>query len=119
MKAWLERSGLSKEAAVKYSEQFIQDPGMATGALNWYRALPFDLLYGSRLGVVPCPTLYVVGDRDIFVSKKSATLTQDWVSGRYLFKWLDGVTHWVTEERPEALALNMVRFIRSNPVITS
>lgn len=97
----LQRSGLSESRIDEYIE-VLNEPGAATAAVNWYRALPF----GPRGATQPVqvPTLYVYGDRDFALGRKAADLTARYVSGPYRFEVLEGVSHWIPEEVPERVA---------------
>lgn len=73
-----------------------------TGGLNWYRALTADQLTG--VGVVRVPTTYVWSDRDGVVSLTAALRTRDWVEADYQLVAMRGISHWIPEEAPSALA---------------
>jgi pimeloyl-ACP methyl ester carboxylesterase len=80
----------------------MREPGRLTGALNWYRALSGKALAGA--GVITVPTTYVWSDKDPVVGLTAALRTADWVSADYQLVALKGVSHWVPEEAPDALA---------------
>lgn len=98
----LEGTGLPAEAVDRYVKP-LQEPGAATAAINWYRAMPLSLSRGSR-GKVQVPTMYVYATRDAFLGRKAADLTRDYVSGPYRYEVLEGVSHWMPEEVPEVVA---------------
>jgi pimeloyl-ACP methyl ester carboxylesterase len=78
-------------------------PGALTAALNWYRAIPLSSpRQASRR--VTVPTLFVWSDGDIALSRAGAELTERYVDGPYRFEVLDGVSHWMPEEAPGAVA---------------
>jgi pimeloyl-ACP methyl ester carboxylesterase len=87
--------------AAQYADA-MREPGRLTGALNWYRALSRDQL--SAVGTVTVPTTYVWSDKDPVVGLTAALRTADWVEADYQMVVLKGVTHWVPEEAPGALA---------------
>jgi pimeloyl-ACP methyl ester carboxylesterase len=97
----LRRSGLPDAQFDRYLSVLGQ-PGAATGALNWYRALPF--LPPSHLRPVTVPTLYVYATGDSFLGRKAADLTAQHITGPYRYEVLDGVSHWIPEEVPETVA---------------
>ncbi|GAA3211219.1 alpha/beta fold hydrolase [Dactylosporangium siamense] len=76
-------------------------PGRLTGALNWYRAISGDDLDG--LGSVGVPTTFVWSDRDVAISGPAARRCAAHVTGDYRFVTLEGVSHWIPDEAPEAL----------------
>jgi pimeloyl-ACP methyl ester carboxylesterase len=89
------RSGLDEAAMDGYLEALSQ-PGAATGALNWYRALPFTP--PSKLGPSLVPTLYIYGDQDVALGRRAADLTGRWVNGPYRYEVLRGASHWIPEQ---------------------
>jgi pimeloyl-ACP methyl ester carboxylesterase len=97
----LARSGLSDTYIDRYLSVLTQ-PGAATAAINWYRALP--LLPPSRLLPVEVPTLYVYGTADFALGRRAADLTGRYVRGPYRYEVLQGVSHWIPEEVPEVVA---------------
>jgi pimeloyl-ACP methyl ester carboxylesterase len=95
------RSGLDKAALDGYLEVLSQ-PGAATAAINWYRALPFTAR--SELGPSPVPTLYVYGDRDFALGRRAADLTGQFVTGEYRYEILRGAGHWLPEHHATTVA---------------
>jgi pimeloyl-ACP methyl ester carboxylesterase len=77
-------------------------PGALTAALNWYRANSFQDL--GRVGPVGRPTTYVWSDGDLAVGRTAAEACARHVEGDYRFVELPGVTHWVPDEAPRAVA---------------
>src|SRR4051794_16441284 len=67
----LRRSGLPASYVDHYAEA-VGRPDAATGALNWYRGIPFSR---RTVGSVPVPTTYVWGRRDFFLGRAAAELT--------------------------------------------
>jgi pimeloyl-ACP methyl ester carboxylesterase len=104
------RSGLADGQFDRYLSLLTQ-PGAATGALNWYRALPF--LPHWRMPYVTVPTLYVYATEDAFLSRKAADLTAREVTGPYRYEVLDGVSHWIPEEVPEVVASLVIEHVRT------
>ena len=111
---FLVRSGLKEPAAREYAQRFAHDPGLAAAAANWYRALPYDIPYGLKIGPVTVSTQYIVGGNDDFVSPKSITSTQRWVTGHYRLKVLKDASHWIPEEESEQLAELITEHARSS-----
>ena len=105
----LARNGAALRAMMKpigdraylYAEA-MREPGRLTGGLNWYRALNFADSAG--VGVITVPTTYVWSDKDPVVGLTAALRTADWVEADYQLVALRGVSHWVPEEAPGALA---------------
>lgn len=87
---------------VDESAALLREPGAARGAINWYRAMRSRGAPGP--GRIRIPTLYVWSDRDAALGRVAATKTQKWVTGPYRFEILEGVSHWIPDERPGELA---------------
>jgi pimeloyl-ACP methyl ester carboxylesterase len=56
------------------------------------------------VGVVRVPTTYVWSDEDAALGRWAAEHTGEWVDADYRFVVLEGVTHWIPDERPDELA---------------
>jgi pimeloyl-ACP methyl ester carboxylesterase len=80
----------------------MREPDAASGALNWYRAIPFSAQPALRTKIT-VPTLYVWSDGDAAIAAKGAELTRHFVAGPYTYEVLEGVSHWIPEEVPERL----------------
>lgn len=101
LKLIVEGAGLDPEsgAEVLARVQTVED---ADAALAWYRAAdPSD---ADGMGPVTVATLYVWSTADVALGRTAAELTGPEVDGPYRFEVLDGVSHWVPEEAPDALA---------------
>jgi pimeloyl-ACP methyl ester carboxylesterase len=92
-------------------QDFLADRGAARGALAWYRAffrssLRSSLASSARepVGVVRVPTTYVWSDADAALGRWAAEHTAEWVDADYRFVVLEGVSHWIPDERPDQLA---------------
>jgi pimeloyl-ACP methyl ester carboxylesterase len=79
----------------------LTQPGAMTGALNWYRGV--DSSAAAEIGSITMPTLYVWSTNDPALGREAAEATAQCVEGPYRFEVLDGVSHWIPEEAPEAL----------------
>lgn len=98
----LRGSGQDRVAAERDAD-VMAAPGVFTGALNWYRGLPF----GGRLaGRITVPTLYLWGRNDKFLGRKAAKITADYVTGEYTFGELDG-GHWIQGDVAEPLLAHL------------
>ena len=111
----LVRGGLDAEAARRYATR-LAEPGALTGALNWYRALPYNLKAGP-VPAVTVPTLYVWSDKDVALGRWAAERTARYVSGPYRFVELSGISHWIPEEAPEALVDALLPHLAAHPLV--
>jgi pimeloyl-ACP methyl ester carboxylesterase len=108
LRATLRGTGLADEAIDRYVTP-LREPGAATAAINWYRAMPFSK---RPTGKVSVPTLYVYGTKDAFLGRKAADLTGNYVEAPYRYEVLDGATHWMPEEIPHVVARLVLEHIR-------
>jgi len=79
----------------------LSEPGAMTAALNWYRAMTSDF---EATPAVTAPTTYVWSTGDIALGRAGAERCGEFVDAPYEFVVLDGATHWIPEQRPDALA---------------
>ena len=88
----------------------MAEPGALTGALNWYRGLPFSVR--PSVGRISVPTTYVWGRHDFALGRFAAERTGRYVDGPYAFVDLDA-GHWLPETEPEAVAAAIVTRVES------
>jgi pimeloyl-ACP methyl ester carboxylesterase len=117
----LMRAGLDELNARAYMSRLSADPQSLTGAVNWYRALPLDAgrVFAAPAEVhvtVSVPTLYVWSTEDVALGRKSAELTARWAGPDYRFEILEGVSHWIPEQAPEALAALILQQVHAHPI---
>jgi pimeloyl-ACP methyl ester carboxylesterase len=93
-------SGLPPAHVERYCRA-MADSAALTGALGWYRGLPFSTR--PPVGPVGVPTTYVWGRHDFALGRAAAERTASQVRGPYRFVELDA-GHWLPETRPEEVA---------------
>jgi pimeloyl-ACP methyl ester carboxylesterase len=98
----LSDTDLPPEAMKSYLEPLGRD-GL-TGALNWYRALPFSRNEQGYAHKTTVPTTFVWGAADPALGRKAAEATARFVTGPYRFVELPGVGHWIPDAVPDQLA---------------
>jgi pimeloyl-ACP methyl ester carboxylesterase len=93
----------------------MAEPGALTAAINWYRAMPRTdpRGIGEKITV---PTMYVWSDGDTGVLGKGAHDCGRYVSGEYRFETLHGVSHWMLDEQPDAVADLLLEWFAAHPV---
>lgn len=79
----------------------MAERGALTGALNWYRGIPFSTRY--PVGTITVPTTYVWGRHDFALGRAAAERTQRHVHAAYTLVELDS-GHWLPEVEPAAVA---------------
>nr|WP_205864318.1 alpha/beta hydrolase [Planosporangium mesophilum] len=94
-------SGLDAAGVDRYVAPLLA-PGALTAALNWYRAV--NLLRSGDVGKVGVPTTYVWSDGDLALGRVGAYRCAREVTGEYRFVELPGVTHWIPDQAPGAVA---------------
>ncbi|HEU4360096.1 MAG TPA: alpha/beta fold hydrolase [Mycobacterium sp.] len=100
----LKRSGQTPAAALRDIRN-LQEGDTATAAVNYYRALPYAVALAPALRhPITVPTLQVWSDGDTAVGRRGHDLTRKFVTGPWKLVVLEGVSHWIPEERPETLA---------------
>lgn len=113
---WFMRyAGMSPEAAERGGSSF-PDPQSLTGPMNWYRAMPLANLWKRSGAHVQQPTLFVWSDQDVALKRKGAENTYRYVDGPYTFEVLEGVSHWIPEDAPEAFTDLLLTHLRSHPL---
>lgn len=80
----------------------LADPAALTAALNWYRAVPLGA--AGTLPAVAVPSLFVWSDGDTALTRDAAERAPGHVAGPFRYAELRGVSHWVPDEAPAALA---------------
>ncbi|WP_238019817.1 alpha/beta hydrolase [Dactylosporangium sp. AC04546] len=102
MRALFAGSGLTDEGVDQYVRP-LQEPGALTAALNWYRAMNPK---GDLIGIGRChvPTTYVWSDDDLAIGATAARGCASHVAADYRFVPLPGVSHWIPDQVPGAVA---------------
>ena len=108
----LVRSGQTRERAERDAAA-LADPAALTAALNWYRADPVS--GGDRIPQAGVPALYVWSDGDTALTRDAAELAPRHVAGPFRFVELRGVSHWVPDEAPAALAELLLDHVAAHP----
>lgn len=99
----LAHAGMRGEDLARFQAEIVED-GALPGGLGYYRALPASLRGGGMKRRVRVPTTMVWSDGDTAVDGAGARLSGDYVDADYELVVLEGVSHWVPEHAPEALA---------------
>jgi pimeloyl-ACP methyl ester carboxylesterase len=88
-------------ALVDEHMRVLTEPGALTAALSWYRAMGREF---TDVPPVRVPTTFVWSTADDAIGRAAAEKCAEFVTGPYRFVELDGVSHWVPEEAPDAVA---------------
>lgn len=98
------------DAADAYA-RVLSEPSAIEAALAWYRAA--GSLAAADVAAVTVPTLYVWGTADQSVGRTAAEATAGHVSAPYRFLEMDGVGHFITDERPAETAAALLEHLSS------
>jgi pimeloyl-ACP methyl ester carboxylesterase len=106
----LQRGGLPPERAAHYVAR-MREPGALSGALAWYRGLPWTLR--EPVGTVRVPTLHVWSTGDAFLGRVATEGTAAHVDAPYRLEVLEGVPHWLPELAADRVAELVVPHARA------
>lgn len=97
----LKSTGMTQQQLDDFQKDMV-DGERLTGALNWYRGLPFS---SNRhlTQKVTVPTLFIWGKHDSAVGQKSVTLNKNYIDAPYTEIRLDA-THWIPTQNAKTLA---------------
>ncbi|GAA1478763.1 alpha/beta fold hydrolase [Nocardioides aestuarii] len=98
----LRAGGMTDEMLRTFRTEVVAD-GALPGALAWYRAIPLTPR-GLRHERVSVPTTMVWSDGDVAIARATAELAARWVDARYDLVVLPGVSHWIPDQAPAAVA---------------
>jgi pimeloyl-ACP methyl ester carboxylesterase len=104
------------EADLAVYQDNAMRPGGMTAMVNWYRALfRFGGLPRANFPMIETPTLFLWGDADFALSVQTALGTEAYASN-LTFRRLDGISHWVQQEAPEAVNAMLEAWVTGQPV---
>jgi len=106
------RSGMNSAVVQRILEKYLNNRRLLTGSLNWYRGMACDIIRGFGVRMVDVPTLVVFSDWGSWDKDLVARQTAAFVTSRFEWAVLDGVSHWVPLEAPAELVDRLVSFIR-------
>jgi pimeloyl-ACP methyl ester carboxylesterase len=98
----LRKAGMTSDDVARFRSEIVAS-GAFEPALRWYRAFPFSAR-SIRGGPVTVPTTMLWSDQDTALSRWSVAKNDKYVDGPYEFVTLEGVSHWIPTEAPEACA---------------
>ena len=94
--------GMTPDEVARFRREIVED-GALPGGLGWYRGIPFmdRSLLGRRVSV---PTTLVWSDGDAAICRAPVDATPRYVDAPYELVVLQGVTHWIPTQAPDAAA---------------
>ncbi|HZR79793.1 MAG TPA: alpha/beta hydrolase [Candidatus Binatia bacterium] len=94
----------------------LRPPGALNAAVNYYRAAfrnrSFLESY-SNAGPIRCPTLLIWGEDDDAVGKELTHGMEPLFAGPFSVEYVPDCSHWVQQERPEAVNRALLAFLGS------
>ena len=96
----MRKGGMTDEEVARFRREIVEY-GALRHALGWYRALPVTKP-GSTDFPVRVPTTMVWSDRDIAIGREGVEGTARWVEAPYELVVLEGVSHWIPTQAPDA-----------------
>ena len=99
---WAGLRGMLGGLSAKETEHYVRrmrEPGALTSALSWYRAME------SGAGAPPTrvPTTYVWSTDDLALRRRGAELCAEFVAADYRYVELQGISHWIPDQAPDAV----------------
>jgi pimeloyl-ACP methyl ester carboxylesterase len=101
------------EAEVQRFRREIVDDGVLPYALKWYRAVALVDRRMPPNTKVTVPTTMVWSTEDVALSRRGAERTERYVDAPYELVILEGATHWVPTQEPDAVAEAVIKRIES------
>ncbi|MBU3846950.1 MAG: alpha/beta fold hydrolase [Candidatus Acinetobacter avistercoris] len=97
----LQSTGMTDHQLNVFQKEMIE-AGRLTGALNWYRALPFssNRYFKQKVKV---PTLFIWGKHDSAIGHKSVELNKNYIDAPYTEIVLDA-NHWIPTQNAKILS---------------
>jgi pimeloyl-ACP methyl ester carboxylesterase len=93
------------------------EPGAMTAAINYYRAQFRDQGGLARYGLasrIRCPTLLIWADSDVALGNELTVGTDALVAAPFSVHHVPQCSHWVQQERPEAVNEALLAFLRAS-----
>jgi len=94
-------AGMSPDELARFREEIVDD-GAFSPALGWYRSM--TLVDRRTLAKVSVPTTFVWSDGDSAIARSGVERNRKYVEGDYELVVLEGISHWIPTQAPEACA---------------
>ncbi len=95
------------------TEAWIRDlgrPGRLTAAINWYRANIMELYTATDFSNVSIPVMGVWSSEDLAMAEAQMTNSARYVDNVFRYERLEGCSHWIPLDEPEALTTLLLDF---------
>lgn len=102
----LKSTGMTDHQLSIFQKDMV-DAKRLTGALNWYRGLPFSSNRYLKQKI-KVPTLFIWGKHDSAVGQKGVDLNKDYIDAPYTEVVLDA-THWIPTQNAKELSALIIQ----------
>jgi pimeloyl-ACP methyl ester carboxylesterase len=106
----LRKGGMSREDVLRFRREIVDD-GALSASIGCYRAMFLTDPRVVRFRVA-APTTMVWSTGDVALGRWGAEHSDEWVDGPFELVVLDGVSHWIPTEAPDALAESILERVR-------
>jgi epoxide hydrolase 4 len=108
----IRKEAFPDEELKKYVEA-IRKPGVATAAINYYRAAFRETVRNGerQFAKIICPTLLIWGEEDLALGKELTYDMEPYFTDRFEIKYIPRCSHWVQQEQPELVNQYMLDFL--------
>jgi pimeloyl-ACP methyl ester carboxylesterase len=110
---WTRSDGDAERAIADLSR-----PGALTAALNWYRASwhpDSELRDRTPFPSVAAATLGIWSSGDHYLLEEQLIASAEYVVGEWRYERIDGASHWMQVDQPEALNALLLDWFRAGP----
>jgi pimeloyl-ACP methyl ester carboxylesterase len=109
------KEAFSEDDIEKYVSMW-KEPGVLTGAINYYRAIT-NSEYWRQLGkprdfpAIKAPTLQIWGEDDPFLGRQLTERTEEFIEAPYHLEFIPNCSHWVQQEVPDKVNALILDFL--------
>lgn len=89
----------------------LSRPGRLTAALNWYRANAWMFSSAAHIPNVNIPVMGVWSSEDLALAEGQMTSSAHYVDNTFRYERLEGCSHWIPLDRPEAIVTLLLDFL--------
>lgn len=104
-------SGFSREELDDYEQAFLR-PGVATAAVNYYRAAARGLFNRRKMPKIQCPVKVYWGDRDPALGPELIEGHQRYCDGPFELKRFPEAGHWSVNQSAPEIIPDLIEFLQ-------
>ncbi|MBI3245038.1 MAG: alpha/beta hydrolase [Deltaproteobacteria bacterium] len=120
-RGWAIRKEAFPDEDLRRYVEAIKKPGMATAAINYYRAAFREVVrHGARqFSQISSPTLLIWGEEDAALGKELTYDMEPYFTGRFEIRYIPRCSHWVQQEQPELVNRYIFDFLAEDGTLAS